>query len=69
MHSKAQRFEHVELKVKDLSKALDFYKNALGLVEIGKENGVTYLGCGYDHNYDTCCNRRRDRRFSFCCKG
>ncbi|WP_428911963.1 VOC family protein [Niallia sp. Krafla_26] len=52
MHSKAQRFEHVELKVKDLSKALHFYKDALGLVEIGKEDGVTYLGCGYDKNYD-----------------
>lgn len=52
MHSKAQRFEHVELKVKDLSKALHFYKEGLGLVEIAKENGIIYLGCGYDKNYD-----------------
>lgn len=52
MHSKAQRFEHVELKVQDLSKALHFYQNGLGLVEIARENGVVYLGCGYDKNYD-----------------
>ena len=52
MHSKAQRFEHAEIKVKDLSKAMHFYKDALGLVEIGKEDGVIYLGCGYDKNYD-----------------
>lgn len=52
MHSKAQRFEHVELRVKDLAKAMEFYQGALGLVEIGKEKGITYLGCGYDKNYD-----------------
>lgn len=52
VYSKSQRFEHVELKVNDLAKALHFYKDGLGLVEIGKENGVIYLGCGYDKNYD-----------------
>lgn len=52
MHSKAQRCEHVELKVNDLSKALEFYKDGLGLVELARENGVVYLGCGYDNNYD-----------------
>jgi catechol 2,3-dioxygenase len=52
MFSKSQRFEHAELKVNDLSRALHFYKECLGLVEMGKENGVIYLGCGYDKNYD-----------------
>jgi len=52
MHSKAQRLEHAEIKVNDLSKALHFYKDGLGLVEIAKEDGVVYLGCGYDKNYD-----------------
>lgn len=49
---KAQRFEHVEIRVNDMVKAIDFYKNAMGLVEIGREDGVVYLGCGYDENYD-----------------
>lgn len=49
---KAQRFEHVELRVQDLSKALEFYTEIVGLSVIAKERGTVYLGCGLDENYD-----------------
>ena len=49
---KAPKFEHAEIRVKDLSKALDFYINIIGLTEIARDNGVVYLGCGMDKNYD-----------------
>lgn len=49
---KAPRFEHAELRVNDLSKALDFYTNVMGLTEIARDGGIVYLGCGLDKNYD-----------------
>lgn len=49
---KAPKFEHAEIRVKDLSQAIDFYTNVIGLTEIARENGVVYLGCGLDKNYD-----------------
>lgn len=49
---KAQNYEHAEIRVNDLGQALDFYKGVMGLVEIAREDGVTYLGCGSDENYD-----------------
>jgi catechol 2,3-dioxygenase len=49
---KAPRFEHAELKVRDLTKSLEFYTDIIGLHEIAREGGVVYLGCGLDHNYD-----------------
>lgn len=49
---KVQRLEHVELEVKDLEEALDFYQNVVGLVEIDREANVVYLGCGLDENFD-----------------
>jgi len=49
---KAPKFEHAEIRVEDLSKALDFYTNIIGLTEIARDDGVVYLGCGMDKNYD-----------------
>lgn len=49
---KVQRFEHAELRVRDLSAALDFYTGVVGMVEIAREDGTVYLGCGLDANYD-----------------
>lgn len=47
-----QRFEHAVIRVKDQRRALSFYTEVLGLVEIGRQDGVTYLGCGMDQRYD-----------------
>lgn len=52
MTVKAARFEHAELRVKDLSQALEFYTDVIGLVEIAREDDTVYLGCGLDANYD-----------------
>lgn len=52
MSQTGQRLEHVQLKVKDMGRAMDFYHNVMGLVEIARENNIVYLGCGYDENFD-----------------
>jgi catechol 2,3-dioxygenase len=49
---KVQTYEHAEVRVKDLGRALDFYGGVMGLVELAREDGVVYLGCGFDENYD-----------------
>lgn len=49
---KSQRFEHAEVRVRDLNRALEFYVDVMGLHEIAREDGVVYLGCGLDENYD-----------------
>ena len=49
---KVQTYEHAEIRVTDLGKALDFYTRVLGLHELAREDGVVYLGCGFDENYD-----------------
>lgn len=49
---KANIYEHAELRVRDLGRALDFYTGVLGLHELARDDGVVYLGCGYDENYD-----------------
>jgi len=50
--SAPRAFEHAHLRVRDLSAALDFYRDVMGLVEIAAEDGVVYLGAGLDENYD-----------------
>ena len=50
--SAPRAFEHAQLRVNDLGAALDFYLGPVGLVEIAREGGVVYLGCGLDENYD-----------------
>ena len=49
---KAQRLEHVELRVPDVGEAVDFYRGMLGMSELARENGTVYLGFGLDDNYD-----------------
>jgi catechol 2,3-dioxygenase len=49
---KAPRFEHAEILVRDLAQALEFYTDVMGLVEMGREHGTAYLGCGLDTNFD-----------------
>ena len=43
---------HGIMRVQDLSRELEFYREVIGLHEIGKANGIVYLGCGADNNYD-----------------
>lgn len=47
-----QKLEHARLYVNDLDEAYSFYTETLGLSEIGREEGVVYLGCGYDERFD-----------------
>ncbi|MFB6097373.1 MAG: VOC family protein [Haloferacaceae archaeon] len=46
------RIEHATVGVEDLDAALSFYVDALGFVELERRDGVVYLGCGRDDNYD-----------------
>jgi catechol 2,3-dioxygenase len=46
------RLEHVEMGVANVDSAVDFYTRVFGLVEIGRQDGTVYLGCGGDENYD-----------------
>lgn len=46
------RIEHAIIGVEDRDRALAFYTGAMGLVEQTREDGVIYLGCGRDDNYD-----------------
>lgn len=47
-----RRLEHVELRVEDLEQAVEFYTGVFGLVEFYRDDGVVYLGCGLDDNFD-----------------
>lgn len=47
-----QRIEHAGIRVEDLDAALPFYTDAMGLVELAREDGTVYLGCGLDDNFD-----------------
>lgn len=47
-----QKLEHAELRVTDLSRAVEFYTEIVGLTEIGRDSGVVYLSCGLNQNYD-----------------
>ncbi len=47
-----RKFEHAVLRVNDIEKALSFYREGLGLVEITRTDDTVYLGCGLDRNYD-----------------
>lgn len=46
------RIEHGVLGVEDLDAAVEFYREALGLVVVSHEGDAVYLGCGRDDNYD-----------------
>lgn len=47
-----QRLEAAEIRVEDVDGAIDFYTDVMGLVEMGSDGDVTYLGCGLDARYD-----------------
>lgn len=49
---KEHRIEHLELSVEDLDRTIEFYTGVVGLVELAREDGVAYLGCGLDDNWD-----------------
>jgi catechol 2,3-dioxygenase len=49
---KAQRLEHVELRVPDVGEAVGFYRDVIGMTELAREEGAVYLGFGLDENYD-----------------
>lgn len=46
------RIEHARIGVEDLTTASSFYRDGLGLVKLEESDGVVYLGCGRDDNYD-----------------
>jgi catechol 2,3-dioxygenase len=46
------KFEHAELHVEDLSEALNFYTDVIGLNEMTRQDGTVYLSAGFDENYD-----------------
>ncbi|WP_033291804.1 VOC family protein [Amycolatopsis jejuensis] len=52
MVPKTHKIEHVEFSVADLGRTLDFYLNVVGMVELAREDGTVYLGCGLDDNWD-----------------
>lgn len=47
-----QRFENALLRVKELKKSTEFFKDVMNLVEKGREDGIVYFGCGLDSSYD-----------------
>jgi catechol 2,3-dioxygenase len=47
-----QKVAHVQLRVDDLDRAVDFHVNVLGLTELSRNDGSVYLGCGFDTNND-----------------
>jgi catechol 2,3-dioxygenase len=47
-----QKVAHVEIKVDDVERALEFHTETLGLTELARDNGTVYLGCGVDDTYD-----------------
>ncbi len=48
----ARRLEHSVIRVKNLEQATKFYTQVMGLVEITRNDGIVYLGCGLDKNFD-----------------
>ena len=50
--SGVRRLEHVEIRVRDLPSAASFYEDVLGFVEIDRDDGAVYFGCGLDGNVD-----------------
>jgi catechol 2,3-dioxygenase len=46
------RCEHAEIRVNNLSTALDFYCNVMGLEEVGRDRGRVYLSCAGSSRFD-----------------
>jgi len=47
-----QRIDHAKVHVTQLERALQFYTEAMGLVELDRRGDTVYLGCGLDDNFD-----------------
>lgn len=46
------RLEHAVLRAGDVALAVDWYRSALGLEEVGREGACVYLGCGGEAGFD-----------------
>lgn len=44
--------EHATVGVEDIDAAVEFYTQVMGLGELTREDGVAYLACGRDSNFD-----------------
>ncbi|TYT60934.1 VOC family protein [Natrialba swarupiae] len=47
-----RKLEHATMAVTDLEESVDCYTDVFGLDELDRRDGVVYLGCGLDENYD-----------------
>ncbi len=47
-----QKLAHAEIRVNDISEAVDYNVNIFGLNEIGRDGDTVFLGCGLDNDYD-----------------
>ena len=47
-----QKLSSAEIRINDLDAALDFHTTTLGLQEIGRQNGVVFMGAGGDGQVD-----------------
>lgn len=47
-----QRIEHVGIHVGDVDGAVEFYTNAMGLVEVARADDTVYLGTGLTENFE-----------------
>ena len=47
-----QRIENAKVHVEELDRALEFYTDAMGLVELARRDDTVYLGTGLDDNFD-----------------
>jgi catechol 2,3-dioxygenase len=47
-----QKVAHVEVRVPELTPAVEFHTEVLGLTEVGRDGDTVYLGCGLDPSYD-----------------
>lgn len=47
-----QKLECIQLRVDEVDSVLEFYTEVMGLVELERDEEVTYLGCGLDKRYD-----------------
>ena len=52
MSNSVRLFEHVELGVPDVAEASTFYRDVVGMAELGADGETVYLGFGLDDNYD-----------------
>lgn len=47
-----QKLSHARLRVKNIEESVRFHTEVLGLEEIDRQDGVSYLACGIDGSFD-----------------